>query len=223
MAQTETTSEELKVGGSLSEIMPDPESEQDHPNENRIDEDNPQPLEEDQPVPAPDTGTDNKKEAENVLEVLESKTEPVDVTLEYNGATATYTQKPLTYFRKMEFFSLVGETLDEAMEGENGLTVNSLLGGDIGATDFSDLDSFMALVAKIAHYVPNFLKDAYIVILNIPKAERKWAREALDNLNDEEGLDIAERFVDQNWESINSFFRERLPALIQKVQDKQKS
>lgn len=172
---------------------------------------------------------EEKVEEVDVLHVLEPREEHRPCVLVYSGASRSYIQKPLSYFRKMEFFGVVGSTIDTAMEGDDGLTVNALFGantptsvGDLSAADFGDLDSFMALVAKVAHYAPEFLKDCYVVWLDVPKSERAWAREALDYIDDDEGQEIIETFVDQNWEAIERFFNERLPALGQRVQARRK-
>src|ERR1044072_7212406 len=120
------------------------------------------------------------QEEPDVLEILEPQTEPREVKLSYGGRDATYLQKPLAYFRKMEFFSLLGRTIDVAMEGDDGLRVNTLLGAlPSSVTDIADLDSFLSLVAKIASYAPDFLKESYLLWLDLPKSERAWARDAL--------------------------------------------
>jgi hypothetical protein len=125
---------------------------------------------------------------------------------------------------------LVGRTLDEAMSGEDGLTVNSIFGsdtpttvGELSATDFGDLDSFLALAAKVANYAPEFLRDCYIIWLDVPKRERPWAREALENLDDDEGINIIEVFIDQNWKAIERFFTERIRDLANRVANQRKN
>lgn len=197
----------------------------------------PEPVKDDDTAPEPDIDqveevvedtTDEKVEEEDVLHILEPRSEHRPCVLVYAGASRSYVQKPLTYFRKMEFFGLVGATIDKAMEGDDGLTVNALFGttptsvGDLTSADFGDLDSFMALVSKVAHYAPDFLKNCYVIWLDVPKAERAWAAEALDYIDDDEGQEIIETFVDQNWEALERFFTERLPALGRRVQNLRK-
>jgi hypothetical protein len=185
-------------------------------------------LSSDQDPVATEPAAEEKKDEPDVLEVLEPSVEPVEVTLVHAGHERVYIQGPLSYFRKMEFFGLVGKTIDHAMEGEDGLTVNSLFGstptsvGDLSMGDFADLDSFMSLVAKIAAYSEDFLKQCYLVWLNVPKTERSWAREALDSLSDDDGEEIIARFVDQNWEALERFFTERLPRLGKRVAARRK-
>lgn len=163
----------------------------------------------------------------DVLHVLEPLHEPVDVALTYDGITKEYVQKPLSFFSKMEFMRLVGTTLDEAMKGEDGLNVNTLLGDNmevssLNAGDFADLDSFLNMVAKVARYAPDFLKECYLVWLDVPKKERNWAREALNQIDDETGFEIIERFIDQNWEALESFFVDKIGRLFKRVADQRK-
>lgn len=176
-------------------------------------------------------GGDTKEpveEQEDVINILEPRDEHAEIHLHYNGQGATYIQKPLTYFGKMEFMNLVGRTLDEAMKGEDGLRINSLFEttptdvSELSSKDFADLDSFLGLVSKIARYAPEFLKESYLIWLSVPKKERAWAREALDNLEDEQGIEIVERFIDQNWEALESFFGVQIGRLFKRVADRRK-
>lgn len=176
-------------------------------------------------------GVKEDEKTEDILHIIEPRHEPVDIVLSHKGVSKTYRQKPLTYFRKMQFFQLVGRTLDEAMRGDDGLNVNSIFSSgpqsvtDLAAEDFSDLNSFLNLVAKIAHYAPDFLKECYLVWLAVPaeKNERAWARDALDEIDEELGFEIIERFIDQNWEALEGFFTERVPSLLKRIGDHRKS
>jgi hypothetical protein len=163
-----------------------------------------------------------------VVHILEPRYEQAEVILRNNGHAQKYVQKPMSYFGKMEFMSLVGRTLDEAMKGEDGLRVNSLFEStpssvsDLNAGDFEDLDSFLGLVSKVARYAPDFLKDCYLIWLSVPKSQRVWAREALDNLGDDEGVEIIERFIDQNWEALEHFFTVQVSRVMRRVAERRK-
>jgi hypothetical protein len=175
------------------------------------------------PAPEPEP-VPEKEEELDVLNVLEPNVEPREVTLRHAGHERVYVQKPLAYFRKMEFFGLLGKTIDEAMEGDDGLRVNSLFGAvPTSVTEVTDLDGFLALVAKIASHAPDFLKEAYLLWLDVPKTERPWARDALDYVTDQEGEDILNTFIDQNWESLESFFGERAQRVLKRIQARRKS
>jgi hypothetical protein len=159
----------------------------------------------------------------DILDVLEPNAEPREVKLTHAGHERVYLQKPLAYFRKMEFFGLLGRTIDQAMEGEDGLRVNTLFNAvPTSVSDVNDLDGFLSLVAKIAAYAPDFLKEAYLLWLDVPKAERAWARDALDYLTDQDGEDILNTFIDQNWTALESFFGERAARVAKRVQARRK-
>ncbi len=166
---------------------------------------------------------------EDILHIIEPRHEPVDIVLTCQGITKVYTQKPLTYFKKMQFFQLVGRTLDSAMKGDDGLNVNTIFNAgpqsvnDLSSEDFADLNSFLGMVAKIAAYAPDFLKECYVVWLGVPANERAWARDALDEIDEDTGFEIIERFIDQNWEALEGFFTERVPSLLQRVADHRKN
>jgi hypothetical protein len=168
------------------------------------------------------------EEVPDVVHILEPRYEQAEVILRNNGHAQKYVQKPMSYFGKMEFMSLVGRTLDEAMKGEDGLRVNSLFEStpssvsDLNAGDFEDLDSFLGLVSKVARYAPDFLKDCYLIWLSVPKSQRVWAREALDNLGDDEGVEIIERFIDQNWEALEHFFTVQVSRVMRRVAERRK-
>lgn len=164
-----------------------------------------------------------KEDDKDVIDLIQPKIEPQVVVLELDGEEREYIQKPLSYFNKITFFSLVGETIDTALQ--TGLTVNDMMtavpgGGRLGLQqqDFFNVDSFVMAISKITRYAPDFLKDCYCIWLNIPQVERAWAREALDNLSDEEGLDIIETFIDQNYEAIENFFRKIGPKIVKRIQ-----
>lgn len=168
---------------------------------------------------------ESAREPEDVLHILEPRYEHAVIALSFEGKDKDYIQKPLTLFGKMQFFQHVGRTLDEAMKGENGLNVNSIFGadatvGELNAQDFGDLDSFLNLVSKIAGYAPDFLKECFLIWLRVPKGEREWAYNALDEIDDETGFEIVERFIDQNWEAIDRFFSEQVPGLFRRVTER---
>lgn len=166
------------------------------------------------------------EEVNETLDTLEPQAEQRERVLTYEGEDRIYTQKPLSFFGKMEFFSLVGEAIDNAMSGDNGLTVNGMLnsiapGADsLSMDNMVDADTFMASAAKIAVYAPDFFKDCYCVWLGVPMGERNWARAALDNISDEEGISIVETFIDQNLEALRDFFNEKLRHLMKRGQDR---
>lgn len=176
------------------------------------------------PIPVEELEEDTKRKEtiktedskdENIVDLLKPKTDPQKVTLKYEDQEAEYIQKPLSYFGKLEFFSTLAEAVDIAMQ--TGLSVNGLVGGGIGAEDLTSTDSFMLAIAKLMRYAPDVLKDSYCIFLDVPFADRPWAKQAMDNLSDEEGIAIIETFIDQNYEAIENFFRERIAKVVKRV------
>lgn len=181
-------------------------------------------TQEETPAVDPEAIKESPKETEeDVQNIIEPRANPRVQALKYSGSEREYIQRPLTLFRKLEFFGLVGETIDAAMEGQDGLRINDIFGGDGVSVGIGDLDSFLSAAAKVAHYAPDFLKDCYLIWLDVPKEEKLWAKDALDTLSDEDGIEIIETFIDQNWESIERFFTERLRSLGKRVQNRRKS
>lgn len=177
----------------------------------------------------PEPQQNGKAEAEDVLDVLQPKAEQKEWTFGPPGMEVKYVQKPLSFIGKMQWFSLVGEVLDNAMGGENPLTVGNLLSGPgmrtggLSANDFRDADTFVHAVGKLVRYAPEFLLDSFCIWLNVPPHEREMAKVLMDapaeegGLSDDDGLEICERFIDQNYDAIDSFFRDKLGLLQKRV------
>lgn len=164
--------------------------------------------------------------AQDVVEKIVPQVEPVERTLTYEGVERIYVQRPLSYFRKIEFFGLVGRTLEEILDGPGGVNLDSIFGDvapnsvdDFRSAELGELSTFVAAVAKLASYAPEFIKDAYLVILNVPHNEKAFAREALDSIDDETGEDILITFIDQNYKELESFFTERLRKVLDRAQN----
>lgn len=166
-----------------------------------------------------------EKTPQEILAELGLKHEPKQRTLtDVQGNEQKYIQKPLSFVGKIQFLSYIGEVLDKAMSGNNALQLNSLFDvpvrGDIlSAQDFSDAQTFVQAVGKLLVYAPDFLSKSYCIWLRIPEYERDWAIVAMEeSLSDEEGFDIIDTFIDQNWETLQGFFSERLPNLSKRLQ-----
>lgn len=152
------------------------------------------------------------------LETLESSATPKDWTFTDGVTTKTYIQKPLSFFGKIEFFSLIGDAVDNMNSEEKPLNLLELFGGDASA------DSFVAVISRVAGQAPEVLQEAYCIWLNVPRGERDWTKWVMEqNLTDEEGMQIIELFVDQNAEALQSFFGERGQSLVKKVTSKFKA
>ena len=166
-----------------------------------------------------------EKTPQEILADLGLKHEPkVRRIADADNNSREYVQKPLSFVGKIQFLSYVGEVLDKAMSGANKLQLGSLFdvpvrGEVLTAQDFSDAETFVQAVGKLLIYAPDFLSKSYCIWLRIPEYERDWAVQAMEeNLSDEDGWDIIETFIDQNWETLQGFFSEKLPSLSKRLQ-----
>lgn len=143
----------------------------------------------------------------------------------------TLVQKPLSFFGKLEFFSLVGKAVEKALE--NDTTVAQLLneggkirGATLSAEDFNDADQFMRVLGKLATYAPELILDLYVIALGVPKGQRDYIKSVLElhpddgGPTDEQGAEILETFVDQNWDVMVDFFKKQILPLVEKVTSK---
>ncbi len=182
------------------------------------------------------------QENEDVVDVIDTivpKAEPKSWTLKQIGKdgelveSRTYVQRPLAFFSKMQWFALVGEVIDKSISGNEGLRLSSLFempgrGGNLSAADFREADTFVQGVGKILVHAPDFLEKSYCIWLSVPDYEQDWAKAVMNEpadkggLSDDDGLEIVEVFIDQNWESLEAFFREKIASLRARIQSHQK-
>lgn len=142
-----------------------------------------------------------------------------------------YVQKPLSYLAMMQFTGLLGRKIDEAMSGDEGLSIESITsivdvasyasGGSISAGilsqgDFAGVDSFVRGFAKIAAYVPDIIAEAQCIWLRVLYQDRPALVEVWHKPVDEGGLSMDEGeemlriFIDQNYEELERFLALRL-------------
>lgn len=154
------------------------------------------------------------EEIKEELDVLEPPVENKSWTFtDVNEVTQTYIQKPLSFFGKVEFFSLVGDTIDALSDDGKPLNINELFGST------ASMDSLVAVVSRVASHTPEALKEAYCIFLGVPRNERAWAKARMEEeLTDDQGMEILEIFVDQNAEDLKSFFDQRGRKLLAKIQ-----
>jgi hypothetical protein len=122
----------------------------------------------------------------------------------------------------------VGEALDKALSGPNGMSLNSLFstptrGGLFRIEDFRDADMFVQAISKLLSAAPDFLIRSYLIWLNVPDYDRDVVAEMMTlppdegGLSDEQGIEIIEVFLDQNYEALADFFGRRLSQLQARV------
>jgi hypothetical protein len=166
-------------------------------------------------------------QVEEPTEVLEPTVEHRTVSFGEEPYDFTFVQKPLSFFGKMEIFSVLGNALDKAMSGPDGLSLSELLDGPrptgdaLTVENFRDADAFVKAITKLVLYAPELFLDLYAVILSVPRGQRVIVKEVMEQeLSDEEGIKILETFIDQNWDVMVDFFTVQIRPLIQKVSSK---
>lgn len=144
----------------------------------------------------------------------------------------TYYQKPLSYTAMLQFTGLIGERISLAMG--QGVTLDSILGevsGIAGAIrdssvanaldgEFAGLDSFVSGLAKLAQHIPTIVEDCQCIWLRVPLNERAvvkeiWGYSPEDGgLSGQEGEEMLNLFIAQNYGELKSFFTERLKRVF---------
>lgn len=152
--------------------------------------------------------------------------EPKKVTLNDGANEAVYIQKKISFFNKLELFSYIGDAIDKATSGEDGISVNEIFGGGVTIQNANQLefDNWVRGLAKLAQYVPDIVQKVFCIALNIPKVDRPWAISVMSQpvenggLSDDQALEILATFVDQNGKDLKDFFSEKIRKLVTQVQ-----
>src|SRR4051794_2728748 len=135
--------------------------------------------------------------AEAELEKLESLTEVVSIILgkppEQGGQEnefSIYLQQPLGYIATLRFYSLVGKNVAESVKKGGVVDLGDAFTNTNGNVQdrakqiieqsFNDAGSFAALLAQLVAYSPDFILDFYCLALDIPTAERRWAKAVME-------------------------------------------
>lgn len=193
--------------------------------------------------PSPTAGAEEaERRDEDVLESIQPSAEPKErrIVAEDGRVLKVYVQKPLTYFRKMQFFRLLATSLKKALNEGGVDAVADVIGAwsgtstrdfqSLGSSDFEDAGQFMRFVASMVEVAPDILEDAYVLWLAVPPgAQREWAKaawrgdiEGVRPLSDEEGLDILKTFIVQNWGAMQDFFRVGLRSVVDEARTEQR-
>ena len=188
----------------------------------------------DQETPSTPSAEEPEKEPEpepeeDVLDTIVPKKEPKTWTIGPPDLQRTYVQKPLSFIAKMQWFSLVGGVLDKALSGPDGMSLNSLFSspqrsGGLRMEDFRDADTFVQAIGKLLAAAPEFLVDSYLIWLNVPDYDREITRDIMKlppdegGLTDDQGIEMIEVFLDQNYEALADFFSQRVSQLQRRMQ-----
>lgn len=171
------------------------------------------------------TAAQKQKEANEEQAELIDKIEP-DVAhrkwvIGPEGNSFEYTQKPLSYFAKLEFYALLADALDKAMMGDSSISISGLM--EAGEVSFDNPDSFINILVKLVRFVPDVFEEAYCIFLSVPRGDRFMVKELMrlpedeGGLSDDDGLKILEVFIEQNINAIEEFFTGRLPKMGKRV------
>lgn len=169
---------------------------------------------------------------EDTTEVLVPSVENYTVTIGPPGNQMEFVQKPLSFFQKLEVFSILGSALDKAMAGPDGLTVSDLfdgpssLGEELTENNFKDADTFVRAISKLVQFAPDLLSQLFLVVLSVPRGARTSVKIVMElppdegGLSDDQGFGILNTFIDQNWDVMVDFFKARIVPLINKLSNK---
>lgn len=184
-------------------------------------------------VGAPTPAAAEEEEPEDVVDVLRPKAEPKQWTFGPEDMPLVFIQRPLSFIQKMQWFSLVGGVLDKAMSGENPVSVNELLTNPTSSRrgmtleDFRDADTFVRAIGKLVVHAPKFVTDSYCIWLGVPDHQKQVVSEIMaypeeeGGLTDDQGLEIIEIFIDQNYDALADFFGDKIGALQKRVSQRQ--
>lgn len=160
-----------------------------------------------------------------IIESIEPDLEEREVVVGEGDQALYFTQKPLSFFGKIEFFSVVGKAVEKVLS--EGGTLSEILDvpdydkGAPLATSMSEADVFIKAFSKLVQHAPEILLDLYCVVLAVPRGQREYVSLRLEqDLDDETGTQIMDTFVEQNWEVLTNFFKERILPLANKIQKK---
>ncbi len=137
-----------------------------------------------------------------------------------------YTQKPLGFKGKLDFFALLGGTLERAAR-EDSVSVGSIIQSASqvkniqAAGDAVNAEDWIQLLGRLSTYAPDFIFDTYCLSLRVPYGERVWVKGVWENeLSDDDGMEMLNIFIDQNVEALRDFFVVKLAGLIKTTQAK---
>ena len=159
---------------------------------------------------------------EEAVELIEPAVTAKEVVVGVGENKLIFIQKPLTFFGKIEFFSIAGKAVESILK--DGGSVYDMLGSveDGSALDVTgggETDAFIRGIALIVQHVPEILPELYCVILNVSRGEREYVKLRLEeDLQDAQGFEILETFVEQNWDILTNFFTQGILPLVQRVQ-----
>lgn len=161
-------------------------------------------------------------ETTEVLDTLDPVATEVLIAIGEGDDRIVFVQKPLSFFGKVEFFSIAGKAIESILK--DGTTIAELFDGPALDTSAplanaaSDADVYVRAFSRVVQNAPEILSDLYCVILRVPRGQREYIAPRIEEeLTDDQAADILDTFIDQNWEVMVSFFKERILPLADKI------
>jgi hypothetical protein len=197
------------------------------------------------------TVEDIAQETEDAMEILEPKAEAkrwiIGKPPERGGKDtqfSLYVQQPLGYMARNRLYGLIGRTMSAAIKASGGSVggMEDIFGAGAGGTiiergrrlsqtDVADASQFFTLAMELVGYAPDFLAEAYAIMLEVPYGERPWFKDVIEQpyrpdedkwgLDEDDGIEMIEIFIDQNYEEIRRFFVVKLPKIAQRARSRE--
>ena len=142
----------------------------------------------------------------DVMEVLEPSVP--DYEEEIGGHT--FIQRPLSFFGKIELFSVMAEAMEKALA--EGFSLGELLdelpssASSLNAKEISETDVLVKSLANVIKVAPELLEDIFAISFRIKRSQREEFKELIEEVSDEQALRILNNFINQNWDAIRDFF-----------------
>jgi hypothetical protein len=134
------------------------------------------------------------------------------------GVDEPFTQDPLSFFEKNEFFALIARMIEGSLAGGAELdVVLSLVGmsddnvakirrGEVDASMLPPIDSLVSVITRLISSTPEVLEETFMLALSIPPERQAEVRPHLRKIDDRTGFGIMETFLDQNSATLVEFF-----------------
>jgi hypothetical protein len=140
------------------------------------------------------------------------------------------TQEQLGMFGVQDFVTLMGEVIEQFVQGDFGMKIGQLFTGNASLpSDFSaeKIDeaveenmAFVQAFLKLIRVAPSLQLDIICLSLGIDPSQRAWFKDAIKKppsqggLTVDEGYDILTVFIKQNAKLIRRFFSEKGAELV---------
>lgn len=154
-----------------------------------------------------------------------------------------YTQRSMGYIQMLRWTGLVSKSVAEAIKAGGAVDLGDAFNSSSGTVQdrakqiiensFNDAGSFAALLFQLIAYSPDLILETYCYALDVPNgSERTWAKRVMEQRWDpelghwgmqrEDGQEILERFIDQNYEELRGFIEGLVRGIVARVRANEK-